>query len=281
MIDRAGLADFLRRRREALQPEDVGLPRGSVDGVRPASVGRRSRSSATCPPTSTPGWSASAAHSPRSRWSPRSRRACTCPSTSATTSSVWPATTHRSARLRATTSGPGCCASSTGWPTPPPRSSRSSARRCGRPRWATALVGDNEPAAPARPAASATAGSPIRPPGASPTGGPRALLPDVRRRAARCARRPGSRFPRGAPGRPAVEPRARSSGHWWAAHEVGIRPAEVKRYVHPAAGTLELSCQVLHDPFQSHALLVHTATPGSPSHERLQLLTAVGTTAGW
>ncbi|WP_455710141.1 helix-turn-helix domain-containing protein [Nocardiopsis dassonvillei] len=28
MIDRAGLATFLRRRRESLQPEDVGLPRG-------------------------------------------------------------------------------------------------------------------------------------------------------------------------------------------------------------------------------------------------------------
>lgn len=28
MIDRAGLADFLRVRRAALQPEDVGLPRG-------------------------------------------------------------------------------------------------------------------------------------------------------------------------------------------------------------------------------------------------------------
>ena len=28
MIDRTGLAGFLRSRREALQPEDVGLPRG-------------------------------------------------------------------------------------------------------------------------------------------------------------------------------------------------------------------------------------------------------------
>src|SRR3712207_9442943 len=28
-IDRAGLANFLRIRREALQPEDVGLPRGT------------------------------------------------------------------------------------------------------------------------------------------------------------------------------------------------------------------------------------------------------------
>ncbi|NJP75463.1 helix-turn-helix domain-containing protein, partial [Streptomyces sp. C1-2] len=27
-IDRAGLAAFLRHRRESLQPEDVGLPRG-------------------------------------------------------------------------------------------------------------------------------------------------------------------------------------------------------------------------------------------------------------
>jgi hypothetical protein len=27
-VDRAQLADFLRTRREALQPEDVGLPRG-------------------------------------------------------------------------------------------------------------------------------------------------------------------------------------------------------------------------------------------------------------
>ena len=28
-MDRAQLADFLRSRREALQPEDVGLPRGA------------------------------------------------------------------------------------------------------------------------------------------------------------------------------------------------------------------------------------------------------------
>src|SRR3712207_9147259 len=28
IVDRAQLADFLRTRREALQPEDVGLPRG-------------------------------------------------------------------------------------------------------------------------------------------------------------------------------------------------------------------------------------------------------------
>jgi len=38
MIDRPGLAEFLRRRRESLRPEDVGLPRGPrrrTTGLRP------------------------------------------------------------------------------------------------------------------------------------------------------------------------------------------------------------------------------------------------------
>ena len=39
-------------------------------------------------------------------------------------------------------------------------------------------------------------------------------------------------------------------------HEVGIRPQEIKRYQHPVVGLLELSCQVLLDPEQSHSLLV-------------------------
>ena len=62
--------------------------------------------------------------------------------------------------------------------------------------------------------------------------------------------------------------------HRWAAHEVGIRPREVKHYLHPTVGALELSCQIVQDPFQSHHLLVYTATPGSRSHEGLRLLAA-------
>jgi hypothetical protein len=57
----------------------------------------------------------------------------------------------------------------------------------------------------------------------------------------------------------------------WLRHEVGIRPKEIKRYQHPAVGLLELNCQVLLDPKQSHSLLVYTATPGSESHQKLQL----------
>ena len=58
----------------------------------------------------------------------------------------------------------------------------------------------------------------------------------------------------------------------WREHVVGIRPREVKRYQHAELGRLELNCQVLLDPVQSHALLVYTAEPGTESHEKLQLL---------
>lgn len=63
---------------------------------------------------------------------------------------------------------------------------------------------------------------------------------------------------------------------FWAQHEVGLRPREIKRYQHPGVGLLELTCQILLDPEQSHALLVYTAVPGSESHEKLQLLSVVG-----
>ncbi|MFD9706231.1 helix-turn-helix transcriptional regulator [Lentzea sp. NPDC059081] len=65
----------------------------------------------------------------------------------------------------------------------------------------------------------------------------------------------------------------------WEAQEIGLRPHEVKRYVHPSVGLLELHCQTLLDPFQSHFLLVYTATPGSESYEKLQLLSVIGTAA--
>jgi transcriptional regulator with XRE-family HTH domain len=62
----------------------------------------------------------------------------------------------------------------------------------------------------------------------------------------------------------------------WDAHEVGIKPREVKRYRHPTVGALELNCQILLDPEESHSLLVYTAAPGSESHEKLQLLSVIG-----
>lgn len=63
----------------------------------------------------------------------------------------------------------------------------------------------------------------------------------------------------------------------WDTHEVGLRPQEVKHFVHPEVGKLELRCQQLLDPQQSHALLVYTADPGTESHEKLALLSVIGT----
>ena len=65
----------------------------------------------------------------------------------------------------------------------------------------------------------------------------------------------------------------------WDTHEVGVRPHEVKHFIHPELGGLELTCQSLLDPDQSHRLLVYTAVPGSESHEKLQLLSVIGSQA--
>jgi transcriptional regulator with XRE-family HTH domain len=65
----------------------------------------------------------------------------------------------------------------------------------------------------------------------------------------------------------------------WNEHEVGIRPTEVKRFIHPEVGPLELNCQVLLDPDQSHRLLVYTAVPGTESYEKLELLSVIGAQA--
>lgn len=62
----------------------------------------------------------------------------------------------------------------------------------------------------------------------------------------------------------------------WERQEVGLRPRETKRFVHPGLGELELSCQSLLDPASSQSLLVYTAAPGSESHEKLRLLSVLG-----
>ena len=65
----------------------------------------------------------------------------------------------------------------------------------------------------------------------------------------------------------------------WDDHEIGVRPREVKHFIHPEVGALELTCQRLIDPDQAHSLLVYTAIPGSESHDKLNLLSVIGTQA--
>ena len=62
----------------------------------------------------------------------------------------------------------------------------------------------------------------------------------------------------------------------WDDHEIGIRPHDVKHFVHPEVGALVLNCQRLVDPGQAHSLMVYTATPGSESYEKLQVLSVIG-----
>lgn len=61
----------------------------------------------------------------------------------------------------------------------------------------------------------------------------------------------------------------------WDRQEVGLRPRETKRFVHPELGALELACQTLLDPMQAHQLLVYTAAPGTESHDKLKMLSTL------
>ena len=63
----------------------------------------------------------------------------------------------------------------------------------------------------------------------------------------------------------------------WADHDVSWRPgSEPKCFLHPEVGRLELECQTLVAESESQILLVYTATPGSESAERLRLLAVIG-----
>ncbi|WP_345803145.1 helix-turn-helix transcriptional regulator [Microbacterium sp. AZCO] len=63
----------------------------------------------------------------------------------------------------------------------------------------------------------------------------------------------------------------------WAEHEVRSTHTREKRLQHPEVGVMDMQCQFLLDPEQGQTLLVLTATPGTESYERLQLLTVIGT----
>jgi hypothetical protein len=58
---------------------------------------------------------------------------------------------------------------------------------------------------------------------------------------------------------------------------VGVTHDHEKRLQHPSVGVMELQCQLLHDLDQGQTLLVLTATPGTESYEKLQLLSVLGT----
>jgi transcriptional regulator with XRE-family HTH domain len=62
----------------------------------------------------------------------------------------------------------------------------------------------------------------------------------------------------------------------WERHEVARRFADHKVLIHPELGPIELDCQVLSTEDQSQALLVLTAPPHTEGYEKLQLLAVLG-----
>jgi transcriptional regulator with XRE-family HTH domain len=65
----------------------------------------------------------------------------------------------------------------------------------------------------------------------------------------------------------------------WAEHEVVPAHSRTKHFHHPVVGELDLYCEVIDNRDQQQTLVVFTAEPGSASAERLELLGVVGSQA--
>lgn len=63
----------------------------------------------------------------------------------------------------------------------------------------------------------------------------------------------------------------------WDRHDVTGRGDESKTIAHPELGDITLNCQMLFTQDRGQALLVFTAVPGSESHSKLQMLSVIGT----
>jgi transcriptional regulator with XRE-family HTH domain len=70
---------------------------------------------------------------------------------------------------------------------------------------------------------------------------------------------------------------SREFAELWERHEVAVRSDTHKRILHPVIGLITLDCQVLTAENQTEQLVVFTATPGSEDAERLALLSVIGT----
>ncbi|WP_131101388.1 helix-turn-helix transcriptional regulator [Streptomonospora litoralis] len=62
----------------------------------------------------------------------------------------------------------------------------------------------------------------------------------------------------------------------WETHDVAVRRADTKGFLHPVVGLVEVACEVLLSPEHDQRLVIFTARPGSESHERLELLRVLG-----
>ena len=277
MIDRTGLADFLRRRRESLQPEDVGLARGQrrrTNGLRREEVAslchmstdyyaRLEQERGPQPSTQMLASIAQGLHLSRDERDHLFRLAGHNPPAPGVAGehispgmlrvldrlSDTPAeiVTELGETLRQTPLGAALTGDTTGYSGP--------ARSLGY-RWFTDPATRQRYAPEDHPFLSRLFASGLR--GIVTRRGPQS-------RAAQVA--------------DLLLAHSEEFRILWNDHEVGVRPRETKNFVHPQVGALELNCQTLLDPDQFHLLLVYTAVPGSESYEKLQLLSVISSQA--
>lgn len=275
MIDRAGLADFLRRRRDALQPEDVGLPRGQrrrTCGLRREEVAalchmsadyyaRLERESGPQPSEQMVSSIAQGLHLSRDERDHLFRLAGhRPPAKGADSDYISPGLMRIFDRLTADT---------------PAEIVTELGETLRQTPLSVALVGDlSQHAGPSRSIGYRWFTDPTT----------RSLYPPEDHefysrmyvsglRAVLSMRGPASKAAHFAE---LLTTESEEFRVLWKEHEIGIKPNDIKRFQHHLVGRLELNCQTLLDPEQSTLLLVYTAVPGSESYEKLQLLSVVG-----
>ncbi|MEV0765032.1 helix-turn-helix transcriptional regulator [Nocardia sp. NPDC050435] len=74
----------------------------------------------------------------------------------------------------------------------------------------------------------------------------------------------------------ALHPRSAEFRDLWERHEVAVRFTDHKVILHPQIGPIEVDCQVLFTEDQSQALLVLTAPPGTEDADKLRLAAVLG-----
>lgn len=62
----------------------------------------------------------------------------------------------------------------------------------------------------------------------------------------------------------------------WERHEVGVKHLQHKRFVHPRIGELTVDCETLATDVEGQRLVILGAAPGTDAHGRLQLLRVLG-----
>ncbi|QGG42788.1 helix-turn-helix transcriptional regulator [Aeromicrobium yanjiei] len=62
----------------------------------------------------------------------------------------------------------------------------------------------------------------------------------------------------------------------WARHEVGVRHMRTKRFNHPQVGVLEVDCETMATGEDGQRLVILGAAPGTEAHGKLRLLAVLG-----